>query len=162
MGTPFDPSILLPGDCLLYGPRGWVGWLIAIKTWHRIAHVEIYEGDGFSVASRDGLGVNRYRLRTSELIRVLRPRVQPDVAAATVWFEKVARGQKYDFDALIKFLWPSEGKPDKDPDRQICSALGVRWYEHAGVDAFSDREDADLIAPFQFDVSPAFTEVWRA
>ena len=56
----------------------------------------------------------------------------------------------------------SVGLVFQDPDRQICSAFAVRWYERAGVNAFSTREDADLIAPFQFDVSPAFEQVWRA
>ena len=165
MSTPFEQAQLRPGDCLLYGPRGLFGWLIAIKTWHRISHVEIYEGVNGThkvLASRDGLGVNRYTLRVDGLIWVLRPKAAVNLAAATAWFERVARGQRYDVDAILRFLWPSDGKPDKDPDRQICSAFAVRWYEQAGVDAFSTREDADLIAPFQFNVSPAFDELWRA
>lgn len=159
----FSPDILRPGDCLLYGPSGLIGWLIAIKTWHRVSHVEIYEGvNGThkSVASRDGIGVNRYTLRTDGLVRVLRPIDTPQVAIAAEWFERIARGQRYDFRALLRFLWPSE-KPDYDPDRQICSAFAARWYRAAGVRAFADHEDADLIAPFQFGTSPAFTEVWR-
>ncbi len=162
---PFDPTILKPGDCLLYGPRGVVGWLIAMKTWHRIAHVEVFEGviDGvpMSVASRDGIGCNRYVLRTSELVRVLRPNQPVDLAAATAWFERVARGQRYDFRAILRFLWPSDS-PDADPNRQICSAFSTRWYRAGGLRVFSAGEDADRIAPFQFDTSPALDEVWRA
>lgn len=46
--------------------------------------------------------------------------------------------------------------------RAGVAASAVRWYEQAGVRAFATREDADLIAPFQFDVSPAFEQIWRA
>lgn len=163
--APFDPATLCPGDCLLYAPgSSWVSWLIAVKTWHRISHVEVYEGINgvhHSVASRNGIGVNRYQLRTRDLCRVLRPLGPVDMAAGTTWFEKFARHQRYDFPALLRFLWPSE-RPDYDPERQICSAFAARWYRAAGVRAFAPHEDADLIAPFQFVTSPAFEEVWRA
>ena len=160
----FDPAILRPADCLLYGPRGIVGWLIALKTWHRISHTEVYEGvNGThkSVASRDGLGVNRYTLRTADLVMVLRPNMPFRQDLATEWFERIARGQRYDFKAILRFLWPSN-KPDSDLDRQICSAFAARYYRAGGLQAFSDTEDADKIAPFQFAVSPVFDVVWRA
>lgn len=63
------------GDILLYPPRSFFGRLIAIKTWHKIAHVEIYAGDGQSVASRDGIGVNLYPARLDDVKHVLRPAV---------------------------------------------------------------------------------------
>jgi hypothetical protein len=65
---------LKPGDVLLYKPKGLFGWLIRVKTWHKIAHVECYVGDGLSVASRDGKGVGKYPLRSSELAVVCRPK----------------------------------------------------------------------------------------
>lgn len=158
------PSGLMPGDCLLYAPgRSWVSWLIAIKTWHRISHVEVYEGVNGShkaVASRNGIGVNRYSLRMADLAYVLRPTTAPNMVAATEWFERIARGQRYDFAAILRFLWPSDA-PDVDLDRQMCSPFGARWYRAAEVPAFASHEDADLIAPFQFLTSPAFTIVWR-
>lgn len=156
--SPFDLSLLRPGDCLLYRPHGIIGWVIAIKTWHLVAHVEVYEGDGFSLASRDGIGCNRYRLRTAELCRVLRPTGRIDMASGVAWFEKVARGQKYDFAALARFLWP--GGTDTDRDRQICSSFAARFYRAAGYPLFAATEDADRIAPFQFAVTPLLDDVW--
>lgn len=159
------PHELMPGDCLLYAPgKSWVSWLIAIKSWHRIAHVEVYEGVNGShkaIASRNGIGVNRYTLRTDDLCMVLRPNQPMDLVAATAWFERIARGQKYDFRAILNFLWPRKTDADADMDRQICSALAARYYRAAKLKAFSDTEDADKIAPFQFAVSPAFDVLLR-
>src|SRR5690242_9240288 len=64
---------LLPGDVLLYKPTSIYGLIIWAKTWHRISHVEVYDGDGYSWASRDGIGFNRYPLRIGQLAKVLRP-----------------------------------------------------------------------------------------
>ena len=47
-------SVLLPGDVMLYRPSGVFGWLIRVKTWHPISHVEVHCGGGQSFASRDG------------------------------------------------------------------------------------------------------------
>ena len=38
-------SNLQPGDCLGYFSRDIIDYAIAFKTWTRLAHVEIYEGD---------------------------------------------------------------------------------------------------------------------
>lgn len=53
--TPFDMTCLQPGDTLLFrptkatwSPSTWIGagfgGAIAMKTWHNIAHVEVYVG----------------------------------------------------------------------------------------------------------------------
>jgi len=70
------------GDCLLYRPKGFFGWVIATKTWHPVAHVEVYAGNDHSWASRDGLGVNLYPIRMTELAYVLRPTAPVDLARA--------------------------------------------------------------------------------
>ena len=91
MKEPFNPALLKEGDCLLYKPSGIFGWIISIKTWHAIGHCEGFLGTDligrrWSVASRDGLGVNTYELRTKDLALVLRP-IQPfDQTAALAWF----------------------------------------------------------------------------
>lgn len=159
---PATPPLdqLRAGDCLLYRPTGWVGWLIALKTWHRVAHVEIYDSDGSALASRDGIGVNRYTVRVGELCRILRPTdpARLDWPKAVAWFERCARGQRYDFKALLRYLVP--GYVDPDLDRMICSALAVRLYRAGGYPVFAPGEDADRIAPAQFLLSPTLTEVW--
>lgn len=165
---PFDVSMLRPGDALLYAPRGVVGFLINLKGWwHGVAHCEGFEGviDGvpYCVASRNGIGVNRYQLRTDDLAFVLRPTEAFDLAKATEWFERIARGQRYDWRAIWRFLKPGDETADYDPNRQICSAYLTRWYRSGGLKVFSTFEDADRIHPFQFLTSPALDHiVWRA
>ena len=60
---------LEPGDILLYGGRGLVDRLIQFRTWSDVSHIEIYVGEGRSVASRNGIGVGKYPLRLPEGIR---------------------------------------------------------------------------------------------
>lgn len=168
MGTPFDPSILRPGDCLLYGPRGVVGFLINLKGWwHGVSHCEMYEGciDGvhYALASRDSIGVNRYQLRTDNLAFVLRPTEPFNLDVAVEWFERVARGQRYDWTAIWRFLKPGDETSDYDPNRQICSAFLTRLYRAGGLRVFSTFEDANRVHPFQFLTSPMLDHiVWRA
>ncbi len=73
MTQPQIEALLQPGDCLLYRPKGVFGFFIRVKTWHHIAHCEMYVGKGKAAASREGKGVAIYPLRVSELAYVLRP-----------------------------------------------------------------------------------------
>lgn len=139
---------LQSGDCLLYGPSSLFGWIIAIKTWSRACHVEIYRGEGMSVASRNGIGVNIYPLRTTNLLYVRRPVRLLDIDNAMNWFFRAAQGQKYDWLGLLSFyLAVKQGSPN----RMFCSEFATRWYREAGVELFNPELDADTIAPAQFD-----------
>ena len=150
-----DIPQLQPGDCLLYKPSGLFGWLIALKTWNRMSHVEIYAGNGNSVASRDGVGVGMYPTRYYHLAKVLRP-VQPlQLDAAHVFFAK-SDGQKYDWKGILCFtLAVAQGAKD----RMFCSEFATRWYRAAGLPLFGNY-DADHIAPAQFLMTDDFDEVW--
>src|SRR5688500_1194148 len=98
---------LRQGDCLLYAPNSFWSYAIAVKTWNKVSHCEGYAGKGESVASRDGIGVGRYELRTKGLVYVLRPPAAFDVDRAMRWFATV-NGQKYDWLGLSRFiLWGS-------------------------------------------------------
>lgn len=154
----------MPGDCLLYRPqpfsRGFMGWLmgrlIAIKTWNNISHVEVYVGQGMSVASRDGLGVNRYVTRWQGMASVLRPVCQFSIIDAERWF-KTVRGQKYDWKGLLCFtLAVKQGSKD----RMFCSEFATRLYREAHIQVFGNY-DADKIAPAQFLMCDEFDEIWR-
>jgi len=135
---------LKPGDCLLYAPRGFFGWVIATKTWHKVAHVEVFAGLGpSSVASRDGIGVGRYPLRTSELEYVLRPRLPMDLACANRWFERV-KGTKYGWLELANFV----GVPVQNKGI-FCSQFAAGYYRAAGLNLFPE-DPPDKVAPFQF------------
>ncbi len=144
-------ALLRPGDCLLYRPTSLFGRLVALKTWHAVSHVEVYAGSGQSFASRDGQGVDLYPLRLDGLRDVLRPVTPFDLAQAAAWFAAV-RGQKYDWWGLFRFFTIGRGKPD----RMFCSELATRLYRHSGIEPFQPDEDADLVAPFEFLLSPAF------
>lgn len=151
--TPTEiESLLKPGDCLLYKPRGFFGSVIKFKNWHAVAHVEIYVGKGKSVASRDGLGVARYPWRDTELAYVLRPDYPLDWAAFWRWFTTVD-GQKYDWLGLLRFAW-FKSIPAGKNNKMFCSEFAARAYRMLAARVFADGEDADAIAPFQFLTSP--------
>lgn len=150
---------LQPGDHLLYFDNSFVDWVIAVKTWHKIGHIEIYNGHGLSVASRNGIGVNIYTLRTPGLKAVLRPIGAFDMRAGHDWFCKHAQGQGYDFLGLFCFtLAVNQGSPNK----MFCSEFAREWDRAAGIPSFHPSCPGDLVAPGDFLDSPAFDHVWRA
>lgn len=132
-----------PGDVLLYKPASFFGWLIRLKTWHPIAHCEIYCGNGVSAASRDGLGVNVYPWRNTELVAVLRPTVPFNYPKAFAYITSMI-GTPYGWLDLLNFI----GIPT-DRGGIICSAFVTNVLRAGGVQIFND-EPANLIAPFEF------------
>lgn len=161
-----DKSKLLPGDCLLYGrtpfrrsPLGWFfGIVINIKTASRFTHVEIYDGDGRSLASRDGKGVGRYPLRLEELAEVRRPTALDfSHELGSRWFQTV-EGQKYDWKGLLVFtLAVKQGAAD----RMFCSEFATRFYRKSGLELFNPDDDADKIAPAQLHQTPKLATFWK-
>lgn len=144
------------GDGLLYGPKGFFGYAIALKTWMKVAHVEVYAGDGMSWASRDGQGVGLYPVREDRLIQVLRPVRELDIAGMREWFLTVD-GQGYDWFGLARFLaWGRIGTGDNG--KMFCSEFATRLYRAGGLDPFNGC-DADAIAPATFLLSNGFTKV---
>lgn len=146
-----DLSKLLPGDVLLYGPVGLFGWLIRLKTWHKVAHCEVYWGEGKSVASRDGQGVAIYPFRAEQLVQVLRPAAF-DLAGATKYVEATL-GTPYGWGDLLNFAGI-----DIDSEGIICSAFVTSVLRAAGVNVFNDENPND-IAPFQFRTSELLKNV---
>jgi len=153
-----DWSDLRPGDCLGYFSGGIFDITTAIKTWCWLAHVEIYAGAGMSVASRNGEGVNRYKLRTDGLAVIRRPIGILDLEAAHYWFENTARGQKYDWKGLLCFtLAVKQGSLDC----MFCSEFMTRWYRRANFQPFDPDWDADKVPPSFCLVSGCFETIWR-
>ena len=148
---------LKKGDVLLYFDRAsLMDWAIAIKTFTCIAHIEIYTGTGMSVASRNGVGVNRYPLRMDGLVCVRRPAQYFDFEAAEKWFETV-RGQDYDWKGLLCFtLAVKQGSKDK----MYCSEFGLRWCRAGSYQPFNPALDADCTPPSYFWASKEFFTVW--
>ena len=142
-------DFIKPGDVLLYKAKGLFGWLITRKTWHNIGHVEVYVGDGQSVASRDHQGTGKYPLRLSELMYVCRPKRHFDCAKALAWFEAQPH-QPYGWFDLLSFTgWNVDGKGI------VCSPFATTFIRAGGLDPFNG-EPAIKIAPFQFALSSKY------
>ncbi|MEZ5421122.1 MAG: hypothetical protein R2708_27810 [Vicinamibacterales bacterium] len=170
---PLSLERLAPGDCLLYGGRGFFNRVIQVKTWSRYSHVEIYDGDGWSLASRNGIGVARYPVRTDDLLTVLRLRTPFEMAGIRAYFRE-SDGQGYDWWGLLAFT--SARWQGRDNGKQFCSEAAARAYRrgigaacahpsaqqgHAsalaalGLDPWNGY-DADGLAPGEFPKSAAF------
>jgi hypothetical protein len=160
MTISFPVELLATGDHLLYDvdslwsdPGGFLcDWVIRTKTWSDVAHIEIYDGNGMSLASRAG-GVNRYPFRAQGLKYILRPNTWNHVAA-TAYFLTV-KGQGYDWKGLLCFtLAVRTGANGK----QFCSEFARNLDAAAGCPSFYKQWPADLTAPGMFKASPAF--IW--
>lgn len=147
--------MLKPGDAILYRPASAFGYLIAIKTWTWISHVEVYLGDYTCAAARES-GVNLYGLDCAHAAYVLRPKGSVNIRAARKWFQTV-RGQKYDFLGLLVFYLAARHGAK---DRMFCSELATRFYRHGGFQPVAKVIDADRVAPAQYLQSLAFDLVW--
>ena len=153
---PPKPSDLEPGDCLLYSPHDLFGYITCLKTWSPTCHCEVFAGLRESLASRNGIGVNRYSLRMKGLAAVLRPKGTLDWFAGLKWFESV-RGQKYDWLGLFCFtLAVKQGAADK----MFCSEFAKRLYHACKCDVIHENWDADKTAPGSYLQSIAFDWVW--
>jgi len=147
---------LRPGDIFLYRPNNFWGWIIAIKTWTPLSHIETYIGGQSSAASRDGIGVGTYPTRWDNLALVLRPIKSFNLAKALAWHRKVI-GQRYDWlGLLVFFLAARQGAPD----RMFCSEHTTRIARAAGIEPFNADYDADRVAPATFLASPAYHQIW--
>lgn len=139
---------LKPNDILLYRPAGIFGRLISIKTWHAISHVEIYDrvdpdGSRWSVASRDGLGVDRYPLRLSELTYILRPTVPLNRVAGQQYFDSL-KGTPYGWVDLLDFIGLNVNTRGI-----VCSPFAAGYLRAEGWPVFP-ADPINKVAPFQF------------
>lgn len=123
--------------------------------------MEVYLGGGESAASRDGLGVAIYPLRTQGLSFVLRPTAPFNLREALTWFFAHAEGQRYDWLGLLRFAWRAKVVPNRFDNRQFCSEFAARFYRAGGFDPFN-KQDADAVAPFMFLYCPFFLQVYPA
>lgn len=125
---PIDPGALAPGDVLLYGGTGLFNRIIQVKTWSRYSHVEVYDGGGWSLASRNGIGVGRYPARIDDALAVYRLRVPFDLEAGRAYFAE-SEGQGYDWWGLLAFT--SAKFQGRDNGKQFCSEFAARWCRRA-------------------------------
>lgn len=111
-----------------------------------------------STASRNGIGVNLYPLRTKQLISVRRSKHNWNYDQAFSWFENVAKGQAYDWKGLLCFTYAVK---KGDPDKMFCSEYGTRFARHGDLFIVNYREDADTVSPNDLDKTLALKDIWR-
>lgn len=157
------PVTLLPGDTLLYSKSDFFGWVTAIKTFSPAVHVEKFEGFGMSLASRNGIGVNRYPLRLAQLAAVLRPIEPLDMDAVTKWFEvpfnKVTgegvRDRPYGWFDLARFF-----NIKLKTDGWICSEFAAMVDRVGGLKSFATKYYAGTIDPGDFFLPSCYEWQW--
>lgn len=159
---PFDIKELQKGDFLFYGAKGIFdlsSQLVMRRTaWGYAVHVEIYHGEGESTASRNGLGVEIYPLRTKQLISVRRSKHNWDYHEAFLWFLNEARGQKYDWKGLLCFTYAVQSGAK---DEMFCSEYATRFARKGDLHIVNYRQDADTVSPNDLDKTLALRDVWR-
>lgn len=160
----FDPTILQPGDSILYRPSNLVGVIIAVKTWSWTSHIEGYVGNGRAIGARIE-GVDEYPVRNDKYAsRILRPVAPFDLAAAMEWFNSEAKGDKYSVTGLFSFFAPKFGSAGDHFNyrAEFCSQLVDMWYIHGGFHPFSESWPAKKTAPAQFLQTPLMRTVWQS
>ena len=155
LAVPLVP-VIQPGDCLLYAGRSPWSWIIKVKTWSDVSHVEVALNPNYAITSREGSGVNLYPLTRTNLYAVLRPEAPIDFAAAMQWFGTV-KGQPYGYWQALRFF--RLGKENRT--KMMCSPCVARWYRAGGFHVFDEGFDASLVSPGMFLASPALTCIWR-
>jgi hypothetical protein len=156
---PLDVAELLPGDVLLYSPSSVFGWAIAFMTSGGVSHVEVYKGGGVSYASRDGIGVNEYPLRTEQLKEVRRCTKPLNMGAMAITFSHL-KGHGYDWSAIKKFALM--GRPDSTPGKEISSELATILIRAAGARTMFAEQSPDEISPRDFQKTDWLRQVWAA
>lgn len=147
---------LLPGDVLQYGGSGFIDRGIQFRLWDDTSHVEIYAGNLTSVASRNGIGVDRYLFRADGLRYVRRPvGLTPEQFAEGLrWFTTV-RGRPYGWTDLLRFYsikLPCSGL--------ICSQFAAEFLRQCGQPAFALDYPAGEESPRDFKLPRELQLIW--
>jgi hypothetical protein len=164
--TPAEPPLpeLMPLDILLYfDPKAPIDWIIAIKCYEMIGHVEVAWTPGMSVAAR-AKGVAVYPFRRTGLKRVLRLEKPGNFPLAKEWFEKNADGKKYSYFGLFSFYWPGDSQlplwQKFENDHFFCSELATDILRASGSKPFAAYYPSIKVPPPLFLASPVFLEEW--
>ena len=155
MNLPVPPP-LQTGDILLYGDASLLSWLIRTRTWSDVSHVEVYAGDGKSMAARtDGVGM--YQLRLAGLRRVLRPVAPFDFNAGLSWFFKNADGKAYGW----MDMWRFYGR-NVETKGWICSEFTDYFFQAAGLPLFNTDYPEGAVCPRDYELlAPSLAkEIW--
>lgn len=153
-------AFLQPGDVLLYFEDGLVDQVIAEKTGKRVGHIERYIGGEQSVASRNGVGVNQYPIRLDGLVCVRRPPAGAlDMVKGMDWFNRIAKGQGYDFEGLLTFTsFVQRGETGK----MFCSEFALNFDRACGYEPFNPSQLPECTSPRDYWICGSFDTVWKS
>jgi len=148
---------LQPGDILLYG-GGLIGWLIELRTWSDVSHVEIYIGNGRSLASR-AHGPREYPMNIMGLRRVIRPVAPFVLSGGLAWFEDIASRLPYGYFDLARFYLinvPTRGL--------ICSEFADLFFRKCLLPLFNPKYPEGAVCPRDYEtLSPLLAkQIWSA
>lgn len=147
------PGDLQAGDILLYHGQTLFNRITDLKTGGLTDHVEVYHGNGLSVAARPE-GFNVYDLQTEGLAKVRRPTAPFIRIYADTWLQPL-RGIPYDTPGLFQFF-----NVDASNNGLICS-VGAALYEKMGhVLLFADDYPLVKISPRDFELTREALTVW--
>lgn len=158
MTSDFLKGNIVKGDILMYDRNGIVNRFIRLKTGSCYSHCEVYVGNSRTYASRNGIGVDEYELRTDGLVAIYRPLATFYKDSGEEWFQNVARGQKYDWFGLVAF-WFARLQGSKNR-KMFCSEFVIRYMRACHVYIFSDEADADAVSPGMITFSNDVKRVW--
>jgi hypothetical protein len=154
-----EPPELFPGDHLIYTAFNPVDIGIMVKTGSWGCHIEIYIGNGLSVASRNGKGIDQYALRTDGLSCVLRPRLPFDIERGMYWFCRLHPYEKaYAWRELGNFFLPFGTVKCRG---MICSVFAAHFDHHSGYHPFNIDWNPNKISPADYLKSGLFEWVWH-
>jgi hypothetical protein len=157
MSIPFSLSILQIGDIMLYSTSDIVDELIEWKEADNVAHIEIYMGNNFSWASRNGIGINEYPTRLSGLVEVRQPSGIFDIADATQWFNNGVKGAPYGFGDILDVLGIKV-----DFLRGIdCSHFAAALCEVGNIPQFDSTYAKNTLTPSDFRKVRESVTVWN-
>lgn len=153
----YSRDMLTPGMVMGYSAAlNPYGWLTKVKTGWDVGHIEVYAGQGNSVAARWS-GVDIYPVREDDSLCVLlEPDSKIDIEAGMRWFYSHAQGKKYDLWGQMAF-WRIGGG---SADRMWCSEFAAEFLKACRFWAFNSLCPSEKIAPAQFLQTGKFNTRW--
>lgn len=142
-------------------PTDWLGFLICLKTWAMLSHVECYVGNGRVVAARPQ-GVDLYPERIDKHLRFVRRPVigqgcQFDTQGA-MQAVKPMLGKPYEIGGLFSFYLPWM---HRHRATRICSSVATVFLRGGGCEPFNPDFDADDASPAQLYQTNDLSTIWR-
>ena len=138
------PDNLIVGDFCLYHTPKFTNDIIDIKTASLVDHIECYIGNGLSLASRNGIGVNVYDFRLEGLVVVRRPTLVFNRQLVMDWFETI-RGAPYGWGDIIAQANIVTSLPGYD-----CSHFCACLADKGLLGLFADDFPRNKITPRDF------------